>query len=366
MRGFAHVGRWICATVLVAVVVFSTANRVSTYRRTQEVSAVLAGLGKVQLDKTTEAELVRLVPALAKGEVRIRNEMDYRWTRWLPPFADVLWPQTMRFEPQPTKYEAMVWPVRVMYWLGWRRLDFRASAAVRNGVVVGVRYALVPDVLVYSDPDILIEAQRVHRSINTVVQGVDDESPDFRLSAMLPEMMRTWHTPAAPQELVEQLYHPDLQCFWGLRGCDSPAQLVPRIWERHLEVQKAALTRIQSKDPCPDTMLAGRVRTISGINVALLEVVKAKTTDHVADYRLVEALRGQPKGPWNDLGFRSRVPWLEAPGGSLSNTVQPEVKPGDRFSGREFLSCSMVPWTPSAEAAIRSAIPLPEDKADWQ
>jgi hypothetical protein len=162
-----------------------------------------------------------------------------------------------------------------------------------------------------------------------------------------------------------------LSCFWDLRGCNSVRQVVPLLWKDRQELLPATVARISSNDPCPDRVLAGRVRTLPDLNIALLKVVRAREVDIntegdrsseiVVDYRPKEVILGYPEGPWTDMRLRRTIAWPLPPTGQIANPALrtfPQV--GERFlyfSGARFDSCRTVPATPSAEAAVRGATP---------
>jgi hypothetical protein len=140
-----------------------------------------------------------------------------------------------------------------------------------------------------------------------------------------------------------------------------------------MAIEQAAATRLDSQDPCPDRILAGRVRSLLDLNVALVEIVNSRfesfndegapREDLVADFRFVEAIRGEPRGPWTNIRFRSAIPSSTGARAVTANPLGPlNPKPGERFlffSGANFDSCQVVPATPSAEAAVRNTTPAP-------
>jgi len=190
------------------------------------------------------------------------------------------------------------------------------------------------------------------------------------------------YTMDAPRDLIDHAFQIDLHCFWGLRGCDSVRQVVPLLWKDRQAIEGRILARLQSPDPCPDRILAGRVGYILDLNVALLEVVNSRfeevnsegdrSEEIVTDYRLKEAMRGNPQGPWTGIRHRWTIPSPASTGGQIPSPMRPsDPKPGDQFlyfSGATFDSCRIVPATPSAESVVRSAIPADrrmEDDIGW-
>ncbi len=223
------------------------------------------------------------------------------------------------------------------------------------------------------------------------VHSTGDESPDYRFGAVAGEFsvlagadraIGVAYTSDAPRGLISHAFHVDLRCFWGIRGCDSVRQVTPLLWNDRQAITAATTARLTSSDPCPDRILSGRVRTLPDLDIALLEVAATRyeevnhegdlSSDIVTDYRLREAILGQPQGPWTHIRHGWTVPWPLAAKGEILNPIGPSYpKPGDRFlffGGAKFDSCRIVPATPSAEAAVRtSATPSrrSEDDIGW-
>jgi hypothetical protein len=186
------------------------------------------------------------------------------------------------------------------------------------------------------------------------------------------------YTPDAPPGKIAHVYEVDLGCFWGLRGCDSVRQVVPRLWEDQRNLWQTTENRLKWSDPCPDRILAGRVRTLPDLNVALLEAAGSRHLDvnregelwqePATDFHLKEVILGHPVGPWTDMRYRDSIPWALSPTGSLANSARSLFpRAGERFlyfSGARFDSCRIVRATPSAEAAVRAAVPAEKGSGD--
>jgi hypothetical protein len=385
LRRWSIVARRILLVLGLLVVLLSVGLRARTYLLTRKIHAVLAGLERVQIDKTSEAELLKTVPGVVLGWTRKSGERFYLakimsaedryyygWTRWVPGFLLNLG----RGEDGPsttTKWNALGVPYKMAYVLGWRYLSFGASIEVLNGTVSRIYYELEPDVFFGFPASHFVVVRSTHafwadRWRPIPVRGADDENPAFRFGVVAGQF--SWlsgrdssigvaYTPDAPHDLVSHVFQVDLTCFWGLRGCDSVQQVVPLLWNDRMAIERAAATRLASQDPCPDRVLAGRVRSLLDLNVALVELLNSRFErsndggaageDHIGDFRLVEAIRGEPQGPVISVRFSAAIPSLNP-------------KPGERFlffSGANFDSCRIVPATPSAEAAVRSTTPEP-------
>jgi hypothetical protein len=282
------------------------------------------------------------------------------------------------------KWAALDLPLKVAYVLGLRHLSFTASVTVLDGTVSSVRYDVEPDVFIGWPLSYLVVARSTHgfwRNGDLVpVSSVDDESPAYRFGILAgggsfiagtDSSIGVAYTSDAPREKVSHAFHVDLSCFWNLHGCDSVRQVVPLLWKDRQEILAATVARLTPKDPCPNRILAGRIRSLPDLNVALLEVVSSRevevnregdsTREIVTDYRLKEAILGHVEGPWTNIRYRWAIPWPLSPTGSVANPIGPAFpKARDRFlyfEGARFDSCQMVPATPSAEAAIRTSVP---------
>jgi hypothetical protein len=387
------------------LVLLSVGLRIRTYLLTRKINAVLAGLERVQTDKTSEAELLKTVPGVALRwtrksgertyEVKIMSAEDryyYAWTRWVPNFLLSLglagdWPTT------DNKWKRLGLLSKMAYLLGWRYLSFGASVTVLNGTVSSTYYELAPDVFFGWPASNFVVARSTHafwaeRRRPIPVRSAGDESPFFRFGIVSGQF--SWlsgpdssigvaYTPDAPHDLVSHVFQVDLTCFWGLRGCDSVQQVVPLLWKDRTAIEQTAAARLRFDNPCPDRVLAGRVRTLLDLKVALLEVVKSRSETFneegvpdeflVIDFRLVESIRGESSGQWTNFRFRETIPSPSYPRAQLMNPLVLNPKPGERFlyfTGANFDSCRIVPATSSAEAIVRSTTPAPrriEDNA---
>jgi hypothetical protein len=381
------------------VVLLSMGLRFRTYLITRKIHEVLAGLERVEVDKTTETDVLKAVPYLVFGwsgkggeriyRVEIMSAADryyYGWTRWVPEFLLNLGRKEFGGNID-NKSDELGFLANTAYLLGWRYLSFEASIVLMNGTVSSISCGLAPDVFLGWPASNFVVVRSTHafwaeRRRPIPVRSGEDENPYFRFGIVSGQF--SWlsgrdssigvaYTPDAPHDLVSHVFQVDLTCFWGLRGCDSVQQVVPLLWTDRTAIEQAAATRLDSQYPCPDRVLAGRVRSMLDLNVALVEVLNSRFEklndeaapgeDLVGDFRIVEAIRGEPQGPLTNLRFRAAIP---SSTDTRPRTANPfgalNPKPGERFlffSGANFDSCRIVPATPSAEAVVRNTTPGP-------
>ncbi len=387
----------------------SAVLRCRSYLLTRRIQAVLAGLAQLRVDRTTEGQLQMLVPYLRSHEIQtasgverqycvnITNDGDGRGMRyamrWVPEsFFSLRRPRPAE-RPIQDKWAAMELPFKVAYVLGWRHLTFGACVTIWNGVVSGTSYNLEPDVFFGWPASELVLVRSMHgfwtRNKSMAIKSVDDENPDFRFGAVAGQF--SWlagsdsaiavaFTANAPRELISHAFSIDLSCFWDIWGCKSVRQVVPLLWSDQLAIADATAVRLRSENPCPDRIVDGRVRTLPDLNVSLLEVVDSRsqaindegdrTQEIVTDYRLREVIRGHPDASeMTAIRYRRRI---ASPTGEITNPLGPSYpKRGERFlffSGAHFDSRRIIPATPSAESAVRAAVPAikrREDQVGW-
>jgi hypothetical protein len=369
--------------------------RLRNIYRARKFEAVLAGLERVKVDQTIEAELVRLVPYLTrryseKGRdgsvetwyaVEFSNEFD-RSTNWPHLFGL----DHIEYYRQVRKAARL---------LGTSFLSFGAGVKVRDGKVSRVSYAINNNGGWPRAISNVVSAESVHGPWLPYRRGfwvssVDDENPQFRVwsgrsfDAGSPDenSMQVKWTFDAPPELISHLYRVDLSCAWGLHGCLSARDMAPLLWQDEERIKAATRERLISSERCPDRILAGRVRYLPDVDILLLEVVDSQQEDvneegqqsqeFNTNYKLIEVIRGRTNYP-NKLRLRYRQSTLSPLEGTgmgsfaLLNPLSPYHKAGDRvlfFTNLTFESCQLVPATPSALSVVRTTVPAPKRDED--
>jgi hypothetical protein len=288
----------------------SAVLRFRTYLLTRRIQVVLAGLAQVRVDQTTEGQLLKAVPDLVPEggyfqegtsverhyHVSISNDKEgygMLGMQWVPKYFFSLWTMHPWDGPFRNKWEFAPLPIKVAYVLGWRHLTFRAWASVLDGVVSKTGYQVEPDVFLGWPASNFVAARSVHgfwagHAIPVPVASTGDESPDFRFDGVsggfsfdhgADAEIEIAYTASAPGDLVSHAFLVDLGCFWGIRGCASVRQVVPLLWADRQAIGTRTAARLASQNPCPDQVLAGRVRTLPDLNVALLDFVNSRSVE---------------------------------------------------------------------------------------
>ena len=318
-------------------------------------------------------------------QVDISNEVERRWLWRLAAthLFQFLWPWPLIMDRQTEHTEVLSFPLKIAYRLGWRYVGFSAVVMVRNGRASRVWYGIEPDVeqgypRLYSVSAMSFHGLWMYHASPVPVTSALDESPEYRVSTTqtlydAERGLRAEYAADAPRELIARAFQVDLSCYWNIRGCVSALDIAPLFWRDKQAIEAKAVARLRGPgNPCPDTVLAARVRYLLDLNVELLEVTdsgresvngKREAGESLTtSYQLKEVIRGHSDRARTLVPYRTSI---ASPLGSterMSNPVPPSLKAGDRvlaLTGANFDSCQIVPATPSAESAVRSALPAP-------
>jgi hypothetical protein len=203
-------------SVLVLLVLVTITARVRSTLLLRQISPILSGMARIQLDQTSEEEFLRMVPSL----VRTKEDWNGQHVYYLEISNESEW--LMRhivFGAAPE------WVLRVWDWLGYRYLYFEASAMMLDGKVSDVYYGLGTRIGFPREASYIVSAKSVHgfwarRGIGFAVTSTLDESPQYQVSGSEERgigdsgpFLRAVFTPEAPHELISHAFHIDLSCF---------------------------------------------------------------------------------------------------------------------------------------------------------
>lgn len=376
-----RLARRLCLALLLLVLVFSTVVRIGSVVLTRRIHAVLSGLEQIRVDQTPEVQLLKSVPYLVREgdyprggfveryyRVGISNEDSRKWLWNLAGTRPIqlLWPSP-QLESAKEPMDFVSFPVKLAHWLGWRYVGFNAWAVVKNGRVSNVGYGIETDIEQGWPHDPFVFARSFHgfwmeHALPVPVSDTDDESPTYRVKGT-ERVLGAEYSPDAPMELIRHAFQVDLSCYWSIRGCVSTRELAPFLWRDKQAIDARATARLHGTgNPCPDSVLAGRVRYLPDLNVELLEVVDynngAAGEPSTRRYQLRDLIWGRPD--------RARAS-AQQPASTAPPPDSPSLNVGDRvlaFTGAKFDSCQVVPATPSAVSAVRSAVPAQRWRED--
>jgi hypothetical protein len=208
------------------------------------------------------------------------------------------------------------------------------------------------------------------------VSSTDDESPQFHVGGD-DRHLSVLFTSETSSALMAHVFDVHLRCFWSLSGCRHARQIAPLLRQDKNSIEVATLARLNSNGPCPDRVLAGRVKYLPDMDVVLLESAGFKTEsvneeglrldENWTNYKLIEVLRGRSSKSWESVRGSVTVPYPGDYQRSLPNMGLQWAKAGERvlvFSNLRFDSCRVVQATPSGLSVIRNAIPAPRRVED--
>jgi hypothetical protein len=377
-----RVARRAYLSVILLLILLTTAIRIRSFLLVRRFQQVLSGLSKIQIDKTTEEDLLRLVPSLVRtvaeeksgaqlgryyyvvssnGTDRLMHQLYFRDLGYRFPRSHVL---------------------EIADWLGYRYIDFYAQLLVIDGNVSRIRYEIANEYTIPNGLSDYISVRSVHgvwdREAKTVVTPAEDENPQFRVSGDERSLDVTYTFDATPEE-VSHAFNINLSCFWSFIGCRTARDIAPHLWQYKDEIQEKAFSRLGSNEPCPNRVLADRVKYLPDLDVLLLDVVSVskeasgeagkKSGISMFGYQLREIVRGSQGDSASAKKFRY-YPEIRASSNLRSLSANPlsrapQIRDRDLlFTGVLFESCQIIPEIPSTLAVVQKAVPIPRRQED--
>ena len=371
---------YLCAFLI--LISLTAAVRIRSYLLVRKFQQLLAGLSRLQIDKTKEEELVRSVPYLvgSPGETRKDSHVERYYYLALSNESD--WLINVLYFRDLGYWIPHDRALKIADWLGCRYISVFAQVLVIDGSVSRVRYEIADEHTIPPGFSDFISVRSVHgfwdQTGSTVVTSADDENPQLRVGGNQ-ESLQVTYTFDAPPELTSRVFDVDLTCFWSFRGCRTAREIAPRLWQHKNEVEEKAASRLVSGEPCPDRILTGRMRYLPDLDVLLLDIVKVPDQLSVDEwgragkskigYGLRQIIHGSmglsqeaKRYTYNpEIRDSSSLSWKSA------NPLSRAPQIGDQvllFTGALFQSCQIVLNTPSALSTVQKALPNPWHKED--
>lgn len=385
---------------VILILAVTTIVRIHSFVLTRRMEGVIAGLSKLQIDQSTEEDVKRTVPQLVRWQsdgqlkrspetsdidigieqgysVAISNESGWlKFSRLISPFVLCCVNTTYTKDG----YEDN-WILALTNLLGYRYVYFSASVVLLNGRVSGISYGIQDRFVFPRQAGTIVAVKSAHSfwapyRTGFEVSSMDDESPQFRVGKGEHDLGVSY-TSDAPPELKAHAFKIALACFWSLRGCSAPRQIAPLLSEDAEHIQKDALARLRSTDPCPARIVMGRSRYLTDVSVSLIESEGLRREPvnmegslgirTATDYKLIEVLRGFPVQSLKSVEVRSSVPLPGDNTKQLPNFGPQWPERGKQillFSNHHFDSCQLIPAVPETIAAVRNTPPAPRRSED--
>lgn len=355
---------------LLALTVLSVGLRVNSAIFVHRVHTIVAGMEQLKPERTTKAEMLKMVPALRHRPLEYSGHYD----QCEEDECYSVRIQNVEALSKSNLFQVVYrFTVRALPYLGVHLWDFSAKVEVRKERVHSFYYVLeIDNCDARSRGAMRFGARSVLGPISRREVGelFLDESPDYGIvwnQWLVPSFTLFVHfRPTAPPELVHHAFDLQLGCMM-LFGCRTTRQVMPLVWDDHQRIIAAALSRMEGPDPCPDRILVRRARDVTHIILAEVAGVRQGPGYTLADYHLLEVLKGGATPRLNGLMHFPEIPrpsWADVP-----NPAFKLLKPGtrvlmfiDRY-GTLVEPCEIVPATPGALQTIRDALASPTSQA---
>jgi hypothetical protein len=328
----------------------------------------------VRVNQTSVSELLRVVPDLmlhtgANTECGRQPCYSLVISSWAERVVYI--PLVLHF---PNLFDALH-VVRITHVLGARiYANFYATFFERSNRVSYVAYGL--DVSDGSEYPGLVRVE-VNSAEDFPSQGLypdADESPNFRIrnSFKWPDKsLRVAFVPYADPVLIASAFDLHLNCLWQLNGCQNVRQILPKVMQERDTIERATADRTASANPCPERILQHRVRDVEDILLVQVAKVGPRVIDsdseyQLADYKLLEVLKGRVNRPLTNVGHplrllrvgespESRVDYYPNPAIALLRSGNKLLMFGDSSTNIDTY-CAVMQATPSALEMIRSEL----------
>ena len=169
---------------------------------------------------------------------------------------------------------------------------------------------------------------------------------------------------AASEELKHVAVHPDLACLRSYRGCETANQLIPEALAAESHIREASVTRLRGPVPCPERILRSYAKAAFWVATAEIASVRDDPTEpgvRLIQLRSVVPLKGVPQDVDRELSMM-RYSTVSEQKGAL-NRVASLAKPGNKVIlldvGADFFTdgaCTTVPASEENLRAVRQEI----------
>jgi len=264
---------------------------------------------------------------------------------------------------------------RTLFFLGHRFARFEARFRLRSGVVSEYTYKLQLDDGSFSTPGLLtLDVQGGGDNELRCLSDSFDENPEYQEHSFhkWPDKdLGLRFFPGAAAEQQSHAFQLQLSCMQRSQGCRFAREILPAAYEDMEQISFAARRRLDSRTPCPDRILAARVKHFPKLDIRLAEVTQANGTIRLWSPRDSEPYRTARlqeikilRGKKEDASATVEEPmWIHrGPTREFANPAAGLLKPGAQFlifSGREVRlesACTMVSATPYALQILQRAL----------
>jgi hypothetical protein len=367
MRGFFRVVAWCLALgcLLYGVMVVAAHQQRKHFAR--EVQRRLDQLAKIEVGRTSRAEVFALIPELkpvstTSGEFYLCNQnpdcvvrnwrYSPRWLRWIPQSDKLNW--IIEKTHSGRVLESILDGVDV----GGSRL----SLTFCGGLVQHWVYEIDAT---NAGNSILLNVVAAPPKAKVFVDGrPHDEDFDFWVNRIYDNWgdstQRVVFAPTASEELKRIALHPDLTCLQSYRGCETAKQLIPDALAADRQIRETSMARLRGPVPCPERIVRSYAEHASWIATAEVASARVDPTEplgRLIQLRSVVPIKGVPQDVGRELPMLS---YSELSEHMAPNRVASLAKPGNKVilleGGSYFFTdgaCTTVPATEENLRAVR-------------
>jgi len=306
----------------------------------QEVQGQLDQLAKVEVGRTSRAEVFALIPELKpvlatsrefylcqeNPDCVVRDGTDSpRWLHWMQ--SNIL-----DWIIEKTHSERVADSIFRMarFEVCWTRL----SLTFRGGRVEHWVYEIIATN--HAEASIMLRVVAAPEGAKVSMEGrPHDENFDFWVDYIYSNVgdlaQKVVFAPAASGELKRVAMHPDLTCLQSYRGCETAKQLIPGALAADRQIRESSVTRLRGPAPCPERILRSYADHASWIATAEVASVRDDPTEagvRLIQLRSVVPIKGVPQDVDRELSMV--IYSMVSEQRSAPNRVASLAKPGNK------------------------------------
>jgi hypothetical protein len=333
----------------------------------QEVQGRLDQLAKVEVGRTSRAEVLASIPELkpvlaTSGEFYVCNRNpdcvivgtdSSRWLHWITQSNKLNWIVERTHSGRAVGFIFRMAGVE----LGWTRLSLTFS----DGRVEYWSYEIIATN--HAGDPITLNVFAAPEGANVFMEGrPHDENFDFWVDRIHDNWgdsaQKVVFAPAASGELKRVALHPDLTCLQSYRGCETAKQLIPGVLAADRQIRETSVARLKGPVPCPDRILRSYANHASWIATAEVASVRDDPTEagvQLIQLRSVVSIKGVPRDVDREISMWSYSMVSEQK--AAPNRVASLAKPGNKVIlldvGAGFFTDDACTTIPASEENLR-------------
>jgi hypothetical protein len=305
-RDFFRVVAWCLALVCLLYGAMAVAAHQQRKHFAKEVQGRHDQLAKVEVGRTSRAEVFALIPEL-KPVLATSDEFYLCGKN----------PDCVIVGTAPPRWLVWFFQSNKLNWIIWRTHSASAVGFILR--MVGVEFGWTRLRLTFRDgrveywgyeisttnhagDSIMLRVFAVPRAKVFMDGRPHDENFDFWVDRIFDNWgdftQKVVFTPAASETLKFVAVHPDLTCLQSFRGCETAKQLIPGALAADRQIREASGARLRGPVPCPEHIIRSYAEHASWIATAEVASVRDDPTEagvRLIQLRSVVPIKGVPR-----------------------------------------------------------------------